>query len=324
MYSNLVSIIIPAYNASKYIEQSIDSILKQTYRNIEVIVVNDGSEDETFEILTTIKDDRLVVINQENKGQCAACNVGFRKSKGAYIKFFDADDILNSNFIEEQINSIVGHKNTIVSAKWGRFFNDDINSFRLNPELVWRDLTPIEWLTTALESGSNMMQCALWLIPRENLIKAGLWDETLSLNNDFEFFVRVLLTAEQIVFSNNSILYYRSGNSLSLSHSNSRKSMESGVKSNLLGCSYIVKFAGDDRVKNACAINLSPWMFVTYMKHRDLSYLLELEIKQLTATKPIYNSNKYTAQLSRLFGWKFVVRLAHYKNWMYFNFRLKN
>src|SRR5579875_322194 len=101
----LISIIIPLYNAEKYIIETIDSALQQSYKNIEIIIIDDGSTDSSFNVAETYKSDNIIVVKQENKGASAARNHGLKLAKGEYIQFLDADDILDVNKIEYQINT---------------------------------------------------------------------------------------------------------------------------------------------------------------------------------------------------------------------------
>ncbi|PJA94745.1 hypothetical protein CO130_02855, partial [Candidatus Jorgensenbacteria bacterium CG_4_9_14_3_um_filter_38_10] len=87
----LVSIIIPAYNAEKYIQRALESALAQTYKDIEIIVIDDGSTDKTAEIIKTYQDPRIIYFFQKNQGQGPARNNGIKKSQGEYITFLDAD-----------------------------------------------------------------------------------------------------------------------------------------------------------------------------------------------------------------------------------------
>ncbi|QNR85302.1 glycosyltransferase family 2 protein [Pedobacter riviphilus] len=262
----LVSVCIPAYNAEKYIVAALDSLSNQSYKDIEVIVVNDGSTDKTLDLLKAYQWDKLHVINQTNNGQCAAANTAFKLSKGEYIKFLDADDLLSANFIENQVKALEGTKDTIASSAWGRFYNDDMSTFALNKESVWRDMIPIDWLVESLAQGPNMMQCGLWLIPRNILSKSGLWDERLSLINDFDFFIRVLLTSKKIMFTENAILYYRSGLSNSLSNQKTNTALESAFLSAKLGVEHIIRFENSDRTKRICANVLKYWSYHFYPK----------------------------------------------------------
>ena len=96
MQSDLVSVIIPVYNAQKYIVECIDSVLTQTHTNLEVIIVNDGSTDHTLHLINHYKDERILIVNQENKGCSNAKNTGLLHSNGAFIQYLDADDILST------------------------------------------------------------------------------------------------------------------------------------------------------------------------------------------------------------------------------------
>lgn len=100
-----VSVIIPAYNCSEYISEALDSVFMQTYPDIEIIVVNDGSNDETIDILEAY-DDRIKVYSQSNSGVSTARNVGAELAKGEYLAFLDSDDIWQPDKIEKQISKI--------------------------------------------------------------------------------------------------------------------------------------------------------------------------------------------------------------------------
>lgn len=100
----LVSVIIPAYNVSQYVRQTVFSVIIQSYKNLEIIIVNDGSTDDTNEIINEYvsKDSRIIVINQENKGLASARNTGIKHAKGEYLCIIDSDDIMLPNKIYEQ------------------------------------------------------------------------------------------------------------------------------------------------------------------------------------------------------------------------------
>ena len=96
-----------AYNAEKWIETALESVLGQTYTPLEIIIVNDGSTDQTAAILRSYQESRgISVITQVNQGQSVALNNGFAISKGSYVKFFDSDDIMSPEMIECQVSSL--------------------------------------------------------------------------------------------------------------------------------------------------------------------------------------------------------------------------
>ena len=303
---------MPAYNAEKYIGQALDSVLNQSYPSIEIIVVNDGSTDGTGEILSSYEKKGVRVIQQENKGQCAAANTAFENSKGDYIKFFDADDLLSKEFIENQVERLSGKHDEIASASWGRFLGNDLSTFYLQEESLYEDLIPIDWLVRSMENGSNMMQCGLWLIPRKVLAKSGLWDQRLSLINDFDFFIRVLLASKKVLYTENATLYYRSGLEHSLSGQKSRKALESAFLSIQSGVESILQYENSERTRRICADAFQVWKYQFYPTQMDLYNKAEQKIEELGGSSFPFPSGGTTKLLANLIGWKSTKRLKIY------------
>lgn len=104
---NKVSIIVPIYNAEKFINKCIDSIIGQTYKNLEIILINDGSKDGTKDIIETYDDERIVFIDKENTGVGNTRNLGIEKSSGDYIMFVDSDDFIEHNCVEKLLDKAV-------------------------------------------------------------------------------------------------------------------------------------------------------------------------------------------------------------------------
>jgi len=109
--SPLVSIIMPAYNAERYIKESIGSTLNQSYENLELIIINDGSIDETENIIKSFTDKRIIYIKQKNMGVSEARNRGLTIAQGKYITFLDADDVLPKKSIEVRTNYLEENAN---------------------------------------------------------------------------------------------------------------------------------------------------------------------------------------------------------------------
>lgn len=118
-----ISVIIPVYNVEKYIGQCLDSIVNQTYKNLEIIIVNDGSNDNSLEIINRYSqnDRRIKIINLENKGVSFARNIGIKNSEGNYISFVDSDDYLNLNTYEKLVKNLDGED--LIIFNYGRFEN---------------------------------------------------------------------------------------------------------------------------------------------------------------------------------------------------------
>lgn len=105
----LISIIVPVYNVEVYLEECINSLIQQTYHNLEIILVNDGSTDKSLEICETFRalDKRIFLISQKNQGLSGARNAGIKKMHGDFFTFVDSDDFLDKSFIEELYNAII-------------------------------------------------------------------------------------------------------------------------------------------------------------------------------------------------------------------------
>lgn len=122
-----ISIIVPVYNVEKYLAECIESIINQTYKNIEILLIDDGSNDESLKICNyySEKDSRIIVIHKENEGLSATRNLGVEKAIGEYITFIDSDDMISLDYIETLYNSIKLHNSDIAVARFCRFKNKE-------------------------------------------------------------------------------------------------------------------------------------------------------------------------------------------------------
>lgn len=299
---------MPCHNAASYVAAALDSVLAQTWTNLEIIVVNDGSTDGSAEILERYKDRGVRVIHQENRGQCAAANRAFAESTGDYIKFFDADDLLSPDMIERQMVRLFGRRDAVASAEWGRFYGE-LSTFKSNPQSVWRDMESTDWLVEAWGDARPMMQCALWLIPRPILEQSGGWDEELSLINDFEFFARVLCHSKEVLFTPEAILYYRSGISGSLSGQKSCRAIESQYHSLLRGVGHLLARRQDPAAMLSCANILQDFIYTYYPDHVDLRAKLARRILELGGSDLDPDGPPRFLALQKIVGWKAAKRI---------------
>ena len=139
-----MSILIPAYNAEPWIADAIRSALEQTWQKTEIIVVDDGSTDQTLSVARQFASNRVSVVAQANQGAAAARNKAFSLSQGDYIQWLDADDLLAPDKIANQLKSTSG-KRTLLSSAWGHFFYRHSKA-QFKPTPLWCDLSPVEWL----------------------------------------------------------------------------------------------------------------------------------------------------------------------------------
>jgi glycosyltransferase involved in cell wall biosynthesis len=184
----VVSVIIPAYNSKRYIEETINSVLAQTYTDFEMIVVDDGSTDSQRDCIFQYckADDRVRYVYQQNKGVSAARNTGFNHSTGDYVAFLDSDDVWMPNNLSAKLAKFE-------SGNFGLVHSDgfliDENSQSKEGVMVGREgslLTDmLEWSGTQVPGPSSI------LVKREVLQSIGLFDTNLSTSADHDFFLRV-------------------------------------------------------------------------------------------------------------------------------------
>src|SRR5882757_7401378 len=121
----LVSILIPAYNADPWIADTIKSALNQTWPRVEIVIINDGSRDQTLSIAQQFASEKLSIVSQENQGVCAARNKAFALCQGDYIQWLDADDLLAPDKIARQMAVLdrSGSRKALVSSEFGKFLH---------------------------------------------------------------------------------------------------------------------------------------------------------------------------------------------------------
>lgn len=230
----LVSICIPAFNAGRWISHTIESAINQTWQNKEIIIVDDGSTDNTWNIIQSFVDKYPNIIKsfvQQNRGACAARNFALEKSNGQYIQWLDADDILHPQKIENQMKYAIElvNPNVLFCGSYGIFRKNPDKSIIIQDELS-RDLKPIEWMITFL--GKVLMsQPGIWLIHRQLAEKAGPWDESLIRNQDGEYIFRLVSKSGFIKFTSDSKIYYRKAVSNSISSNYSAEAINFIFKS---------------------------------------------------------------------------------------------
>jgi glycosyltransferase involved in cell wall biosynthesis len=310
----LVSVCVPAYNCAVYIQECIGSVLAQTYQNIEIIVVNDGSTDKTPVILEALKQDRVHIYHRQNAGAAAARNFAFGKSSGNFIKFLDGDDVINAEMIESQVILALENKNSVISSSWGRFYHDDLASFRPSPEECWQTLPACEWLISSWKNGHSMMQSGMFLLPRAIIEKAGYWDEQLSLIDDLDFFTRVILKSSGVVFDPAATLYYRSGISGSLSDHKQEAAIRSAFSSLQKATNSLLAVNSSPEARLASANIWQHFIYTAYPAHPDLVKKAGQKIKELGGSSLPFMAGGLTRILTALVGWKATARIKHLIN----------
>lgn len=307
MSTPLVSVLIPCYNVAPWLEAAVASVRAQTWRNFEIIVVDDGSTDDTFAVANRLTGPDLALTRQPNGGQCSAFNAAYRQAQGEFIEYLDADDLLHPRKLEEQLRRLAElPPRWIASGAWARFHREEAEAV-FKPEAVWRDLAPVDWLVSSW-SGGGMMHGAAWLAPRAVADSAGPWNEKLTLINDFDFFSRLVLASQGIAFCPEARTYYRSGLPGSLSGSTSRRAWESAFLSTELGTAALLKIEDSARTRRAAAINWQRVVYSAYPSAPDLVRHGEKQIRELGGCELEFGGGRAFQILRRTVGWKLARR----------------
>jgi glycosyltransferase involved in cell wall biosynthesis len=301
----LVSILIPAYNAQKWIGYTLESAVAQTWPRKEIIVVDDGSTDGTGEIARRFTSRGVTVIATKNGGFCAAQNRLYKQSQGDYIQFLDADDLLAPDKIERQLAALTASdsKRILLSSPWAPFYYRTRHA-QFVRNSVWEDLTPVEWLLRKLSENLHM-QNATWLVSRELAEAAGPWDEDLHYDQDGDYFARVLLASERTRFVPETGIFYRITGTNRISYiGNSDKKKESLLRSMKLHIHYLRSLEDSERVRKACVTYLQNWYQNFYPERPDLAEELQRMAGELGGHLEEPRLRWKYAWMKPIFGWK--------------------
>ena len=308
----LVSILIPAFNAENYIAEAITSAVDQTWARTEVIVVDDGSTDRTLAIAMQFASRGVTAVTQAHAGAAAARNRAFSLSRGDYIQWLDADDLLGPAKIERQLAALEESPSarTLLSGSWATFLSRQSRA-SFQPTPLWQDLAPVEWLRLKM-SHNIFMQTGAWLVSRELTEAAGPWDTTLQVDDDGEYFCRVLLCCDAVRFVAEAQTFYRISPTTRLSYiGRSYGKMESQFRSTQMHIGYLRSLEDSDRIRTACIRHLQNMLINFFPERIDLVTQAEHMAAQLGGRLevPPRLSWKYS-WIGRLFG-QSLAKQAH-------------
>lgn len=208
-----VSIIIPVYNAEKFLEKCLDSIINQTYRNIEIVCINDDSTDNSEKILKQyqLKDNRVIFKTIENGGLTRARNTGIKEATGEFFMFVDSDDYIESNMVEKMLNTINKEKADVVRCTNFLEKQDGeilkIEDFSIRNKLLTKQEINEEIISKIIDGELLAYVCVL-MIRKETLFKTNLFNEKLKFLEDKAFFIDLILVTDKIYFLDIPLYHY--------------------------------------------------------------------------------------------------------------------
>lgn len=222
-----ISVIIPAYNAQRTILETIKSVQEQTFKDFEIIAIDDGSSDRTLEILSKVKDEKLKVYSYANGGVSTARNRGIACAQGEYISFIDADDLWTSDKLEKQLAVLKANPQASVAYSWitlmieAKDKSEDVTFISEEKVTFTGNVYSQLLLKNFLSNGSNI------LAKREAIESVGEFDSNLEACEDWDYYLRLAAKYHFVLVPRNQILYRKTQGTLSL---NGSKMEQNGIE----------------------------------------------------------------------------------------------
>ena len=314
MTQKKVSVIIPAYKAGKYVSQTLDSIINQTFKNLDIIIIDDGSSDNTSEIILKYckRDSRINYYFQENKGCSASKNAGLLKAKGEFIQYLDADDILSPEKIEIQMKSILDKPNAIAVCNTVIIGESiDQSSGYIDAKIINKQGSGFEFLLRLLgsEGKCGMVQPNAYLIPKQIAEKIGEWNDKISPSpdEDGEYFTRALLCAEEVVFTEGINFYRKLTNNGSLSQKYSFDRVCNLLETVDLKFKHIFEIESSIRTMKLYQLNISQVVYQFGIEYPELVPKAKKMLAKRGVEKFEINLPWRFALASRIFGFTRVI-----------------
>jgi glycosyltransferase involved in cell wall biosynthesis len=260
----LVSIIVPVYNAEKTVSETINSVISQSYLNWELILVNDGSTDDSDKIVSSFSDSRINYTEQKNKGVAHARNTGLNLARGEFIAFLDSDDLWDSSKLEKSVSYLNSFKSDLVYSKV-KMFKDDISN-AISYEYVEPIIETNDYYRLLI---FDYIPTLSVLLKKSVLDEIGNFDVNLNGTEDWDLWIRIA-EKYQINFISDELAFYRiSENGLSKNRNLHLREEFKVIQKHVLSSNHLPK-----RI-----INLSLWvwnkkMFLNSFKQKK--YLLAL------------------------------------------------
>lgn len=303
---DLVTIILPVYNAEKYLEKCVDSILDQTYKNFELLLINDGSKDKSWEICQNLakKDERIKIFNKENGGCSTARNMGIDNAKGELLTFIDPDDCMLSYHIECLVNATknadMGIVNFLRTKPKEKYKEKPLGRIKLwRGKFVDKDKL-VKGVFAFPEYGGGVVWNKLF---KKSIIKELRFDENCYYFDDLNFLFKYIIRCKTFFYlPAKSYMYVVNPNS------NSAKNLSQRKLTCLYGMDEIVSFA--EKTDKKYASYAKAWQFLVNIEMRYLihinkykdSEVQEKINKTLKETYPEFRKNKKNFHSFRKFG----------------------
>ena len=298
----LISVIVPIYNVEKYLNKCIESLLSQTYKDIEIILVNDGSTDGCINICKYYqqRDKRIVVIDKLNGGVCSARNIGLSVAKGEYIAFCDSDDYVACDWLEVLFSKMISEKGDAICSGYSYIDTDGSLLYEYPPEMktsVLKNEQRVFSLITSILLGKARWGVYLWLFKRSNIIGNNITfcESCENFAEDLGFVLENLLYVNKVVFTDYAgYNYCRRKNSMMALSEETVKFNSLNEISHQFGVRYIKWLSDNRKAKRDFSVIHFLIMYNQYMKVYYNSKKLQLVNKYIHEIKSISWYKKWT------------------------------
>lgn len=258
-----VTVIIPVHNAERYVRECINSVLSQTYENIELILVENASTDKSRDIIQEYCGNNVRMLISDKANAAAARNLGIQHANGEYIQFLDADDYISQDKIERQIDCLSKYdfNQTIVSFGYWECVNGE-GKGKIKKQICHDYEKPIDVLIDfQLIPAYLIVNC--FLVPLALAKQVGPWDESLSSGDDGEWFARIYSKASKLVYCETGTAYYRDTKG-SLSNRISETALTSRVRAAIMIGEIIREYSNSLSTEKAIFDLVSRELYVGY------------------------------------------------------------
>ena len=298
----LVSICIPMYNVSEYIEETLHRILKQSYENIEIVIVDDHSTDGSYSLAKAYESDKVKVYQNIKKGGNAARNYAFEMSNGTYIKFMDADDYCSDTMVEEQLNRMIrdGTENTLIHSPLKML--DPDGSFFNPHRSIDKDYSPGIELLIAIWKREGFNIPHSHLMHRNLVKKVGGWDEEIIKNQDGEFFARVAAIADQALSIKNVFAIWRQTKK-GVSTQTSLDAHSSVIDTYNVITELLIHYDDSSQMREICGKYIGGFVYENYPQIKSLMPKVYLLLKKMDSSLLLPNRS-IIKLFSFCFGWE--------------------
>ncbi|MBR3888614.1 MAG: glycosyltransferase family 2 protein [Clostridia bacterium] len=317
-----ISIIIPVYNAEKFISKCLDSAINQTYKNIEIICVNDGSKDNSLKILEeySAKDSRVVIVNKQNAGVSEARNDGIKNSTGEYIAFLDSDDWLERDAIGNLFEALVENKVDVVRGAYyinegnKEYLGVQIDEAILNRCVSTEEKDFCQKVICEILNGNMPGYIWLLLIKKESVLKTPLFQKEIPVMEDTVFYCDLMNVIDKIYFLNKPTYHYFCNEEGCV---NSKNNYIKKIKSFLKVREYLLNQIERDKFEKHKRIDIvNTNMANLIANHAFMAFAtgdkkLQTETKQLMQSEEVKNAMKNVN--TRNLPWHLAIHITFIK-----------